>query len=112
MVLAALSLALIALGVLGRGHPARAETAAGRVSNRRRGLLVVAFGLWVWLLPVVGFAVTSFAAFLALMAIGEHDRVGARTWLIRAAVAVAIVAGFWWLMADVLLLRMPRGLLF
>ncbi len=110
-VLAALSLALIAFGVTGRGRPASAETVSGPVSNTRRALLVAVIALWVTLIPVLGFATTSLAAYLALALIGEHEKVPAKTLLVRGAVAVGVVAAFWWLMSEVLLLRMPGGLL-
>ncbi|WP_027133293.1 tripartite tricarboxylate transporter permease [Geminicoccus roseus] len=110
--LAVLALVLIGLGVAGRGRPSKAETMAGPVSNRRRAVLVLVFGLWVWLMPVLGFAASSLAAFLALTVVAEHEEVPARDWVIRAIVSVAIVAAFWWLMSVVLLLRMPNGLLF
>lgn len=111
-VLAALSLGLIVLALTGRVWPATAETAQGPVSNQRRVGLVIAFGLWVWLMPVLGFAISGFIAFVVLAALGEHDAVPVRSWIIRVALAALIVGAFWWLMADVLLLRMPRGLLF
>ncbi|MHA6687314.1 tripartite tricarboxylate transporter permease [Mesorhizobium sp. A556] len=111
VLLAAMSAALTVLGVMGRNRPVPTETAVGPVSNRRRAILVAIFAVWVWLLPVVGFIVTSFTAFVAMTAVGEHDSVPARTWLLRGLVAIVTVAVFWWLMADVLLLRMPRGML-
>ena len=112
ILLGLLSLWLIVSGLLGRGRPAPAETMSGPVSNTRRSILVVVFGVWVWLLPVIGFVATSLAAFLGLTMVGEHEEVPARTWAIRAAVAVVVVGVFWWLMSEVLLLRMPNGLLF
>jgi putative tricarboxylic transport membrane protein len=81
------------------------------VSNIRRASVVAIFTVWAWLLPVVGFIVTSFVAFLAMAVVGEHNHVPVRTWLVRGLVAIATVAVFWWLMAEVLLLRMPRGML-
>ncbi|EHK54089.1 tripartite tricarboxylate transporter TctB family protein, partial [Allomesorhizobium alhagi] len=111
LLLAVLSIALIVLGVMGRNRPVPTETAVGPVSNIRRMILIAIFAIWVWLLPVIGFIVTSFTAFVAMAAVGEHDPVPARTWLLRGLVAIVTVAVFWWLMADVLLLRMPRGML-
>ena len=111
VLLAAMSAALIVLGVMGRNRPVPTETAVRPVSNIRRAILVAIFVVWVWLLPFVGFIVTSFTAFVAMAVVGEHDPVPARTWLVRGLVAIATVAVFWWLMADVLLLRMPRGML-
>ncbi|MCL1484818.1 MAG: tripartite tricarboxylate transporter TctB family protein [Marinobacter sp.] len=81
-------------------------------STTRRILLTIIFGLWVFLIPVLGFFVAGLAAFGSMMVLAEHERRPAKTWLIRAITAVAVVAGFWWMMADVLLLRMPMGLFF
>jgi putative tricarboxylic transport membrane protein len=111
VLLAVLSVVLIVLGILGRNRPVPTETATGPVSNTRRAILVAIFAVWVWLLPVVGFVVTSFSAFVSMAAVGEHERVPVRTWLVRGLVAIATVAVFWWLMAEVLLLRMPSGIL-
>lgn len=54
---------------------------------------------------------TALAAFLSMMVLAEYDPQTRRVWLIRVATAVAIVVAFWWLMSDLLLLRMPAGLL-
>ncbi|HEA51562.1 tripartite tricarboxylate transporter permease [Marinobacter antarcticus] len=91
-------------GVSERGDPA--------ASTMRRILLSIVFGLWVFLIPVLGFFVAGLAAFGSMMVLAEHETCPAKTWLIRAITAVVVVAGFWWLMADVLLLRMPMGLFF
>ncbi|SDD66495.1 putative tricarboxylic transport membrane protein [Paracoccus isoporae] len=78
----------------------------------RRLALGVVMLAWVMLLPEIGFLVTSLAAFVAIMVIADYDRPPLRTWLIWIAAGVMICVGFWWLMANVLLLRMPAGLLF
>lgn len=67
---------------------------------------------WVFLMPLVGFLVTSLAAFAAIMLIADYDRPPLRRWLIWGLTGLLICSGFWWLMANVLLLRMPAGLLF
>ncbi|TYB89434.1 tripartite tricarboxylate transporter permease [Oceaniovalibus sp. ACAM 378] len=108
--LGGLSLVLILLGVLGRGHPATTPDAQG-ASSIRRVLVVVTFGLWVWLIPVLGFATTSLIAFIAMAFIAEHDPVPAKTLMIRGIVAMVTVGVFWWIMNDVLLLRIPGGFL-
>lgn len=69
-------------------------------------------GLWALLLPMIGFFVTSLAGFLGLNAIATFERPGIRTLITSAIVAVAVVGAFQLLMANVLLLRMPAGLLF
>ena len=38
-------------------------------------ILIAIFALLLWLLPVIGFIVTSFTAFVAMAAVGEHDTV-------------------------------------
>ena len=79
---------------------------------KRRIMLGVAMSSWVLLMPVIGFLVTSVVAFVAIMIIADYDRPPARTWAIWIASGVLICSGFWWLMANVLLLRMPAGVLF
>ncbi|EGJ20161.1 hypothetical protein RSWS8N_18414 [Cereibacter sphaeroides WS8N] len=105
------SLLLIGLGLRGRtaSAPPREAESAG---NRRRLALALVMALWVGLLPVLGFIVTSLAAFLAIMIVADYDRPAPRTWAVWILSGVAIVLGFWWLMAHVLLLRMPSGILF
>ncbi len=105
------SVALIVLGVAGRSAPS-AEAPREEDGAWRRIALGAAMMAWVILLPRIGFFVTGLAAFLAIMLIADHDRPPARTWLLWAGAGAAIVAGFWWIMANVLLLRMPAGLLF
>ncbi len=82
---------------------------AGAIRRIALGAVMLA---WVFLMPLVGFLVTSFAAFAAIMGIADYDRPPLRTWLIWGLTGLLICFGFWWLMANVLLLRMPAGLLF
>ena len=67
---------------------------------------------WVFLLPHIGFFVTSVAAYLLIMVIADYDRPGLRTWITWSSIGTAVVGGFWWLLSHVLLLRMPVGILF
>ncbi|MCF3934080.1 tripartite tricarboxylate transporter permease [Acuticoccus sp. M5D2P5] len=78
----------------------------------RRLLLAAVLLAWVFVLPELGFLVTSFAAFIVITLIADYDRPPLRTWLLWIAAGAIICTGFWWLMANVLLLRMPAGLLF
>lgn len=80
-------------------------------ARRRTALGVVMVG-WVLLMPEIGFLATSLTAFGIIMLIADYDRPAARTWVVWAAAGFAICTAFWWLMANVLLLRMPAGLLF
>lgn len=79
---------------------------------RRRIALGVVMLAWVLLMPVIGFLVTSMTAFIVIMVVADYDRPPARTWMIWTISGALICTGFWWLMANVLLLRMPVGLLF
>ncbi|MGB3690928.1 MAG: tripartite tricarboxylate transporter permease [Jannaschia helgolandensis] len=78
----------------------------------RRIALGIVMLAWVLLIPEIGFLVTSLAAFLAIMIIADYDRPSPTTWAIWIGSGALICFGFWWLMANVLLLRMPAGMLF
>ncbi|QFT67882.1 Tripartite tricarboxylate transporter TctA family protein [Labrenzia sp. THAF35] len=80
--------------------------------TRRRTALGAVMMAWVIAMPEIGFLATSLVAFGLIMAIADYDRPAVRVWLIWSAAGIAICTGFWWLMANVLLLRMPAGLLF
>lgn len=67
---------------------------------------------WVMLLPMIGVLVSSLIAFAAIMAIADYDRPRFRIWAIWTLSGAAIVIVFWWVMVDVLLLRVPSGVLF
>ncbi|WP_108482338.1 tripartite tricarboxylate transporter permease [Oceaniglobus ichthyenteri] len=110
LALAGLCGLLILLGLLGRGRPAKSPDAPG-ASWGRRGLAVVTLGLWVAIIPILGFATTSLVAFIAMAFVAEHDSVSTKTLLVRGIIAVVTVGAFWWIMNDVLLLRIPSGAL-
>ncbi|MAN56778.1 MAG: tripartite tricarboxylate transporter permease [Paracoccus sp. (in: a-proteobacteria)] len=105
-----LSAGLMVLSVTGRG--VRASPPEAAETSRRRLLLGAVFGLWVFVMPYLGFAVTGLAAFLGMMVIAEHDSTSRLVWLRRVLIALGVVGLFWLLMARVLLLRMPAGLYF
>jgi putative tricarboxylic transport membrane protein len=79
---------------------------------KRRIALGIVMLAWVLLMPEIGFLATSLAAFVAIMVIADYDRPSPKTWAIWIASGALICIGFWWLMANVLLLRMPVGALF
>lgn len=66
---------------------------------------------WVILMPEIGFLVCSMIAFVAIMFVADYDRPPLKTWMIWIVTGLLICFGFWWLMSNVLLLRMPAGLL-
>lgn len=111
VVLIALSLFLIAQQLRRPARQPDAPTAPDGSTRRRLALGAVMMG-WVMLMPELGFLATSLIAFVLIMLIANYDRVPARTWAIWLLAGAAICTGFWWLMANVLLLRMPVGLLF
>jgi hypothetical protein len=110
-----MSLALIALNVTGRyraGASLESTAAEGTESTPRRLLLVAVMLAWVLLMAVIGFFVTSLLAFFAIMVAANYDGWTARRSLTYGIAAVVIVAAFYFLMVDVLLIPVPRGLLF
>lgn len=105
----------VMLGIRGEA-PARnalsEETAGAGGSTARRVLFLVAMSLWIALLPVLGFMAASVLGFFAIMAVATHERLTAKELAILVAISLAILAGFYLLMAEVLLIPMPRGLFF
>ncbi|MEI4470110.1 tripartite tricarboxylate transporter permease [Frigidibacter sp. MR17.24] len=106
VMLIALSAVLLVVATTGRTSGYQPQP--GESHPRRWGLAAV-FGLWVFLIPTLGFAAASLAAFLAMMLIAEYERRAPATWALRVAIAVGVVAAFTWLMSDVLLLRLPAS---
>ncbi|OQM76750.1 tripartite tricarboxylate transporter permease [Manganibacter manganicus] len=97
---------------VGLAGPADRIVLALDMGGNRRLLLGAVMLLWVFLVPMIGFLVTSIAAFITITAIANYDRPPLSTWVVWIAAGAAICTGFWWLMANILLLRMPDGLLF
>jgi len=81
-------------------------------SNLRRGLFVALMAAWIALLPILGFYVASVIAFFAIMIVATHERLSPMQIAILIALGFAILTGFYLLMANVLLIPMPRGLFF
>jgi putative tricarboxylic transport membrane protein len=81
-------------------------------STWRRVAVAVILGLWTLAIPMLGFFVSSLIAFAVLIAVASYETPTPKMALGFAVSTLVIVAGFYLLMADVLLIRMPRGLLF
>lgn len=81
-------------------------------ANLHRISLTFAMLAWVFLLPVLGFFVSSLLAFFAIMFIADYDKPSLKVWLVWALTGTLIVGAFWWSMTHILLLRMPSGLFF
>ena len=86
------------------------EASGGSVARRAAFLGVMV--LWVAMLTTLGFFTASLLGFLAVMATALHDRVSLREGVLLAVSALVIVGGFYWVMRDVLLIPLPRGLFF
>lgn len=85
---------------------------APKASNTRRLVTVIVLGAWAVLLPVLGFFVTSWIAFLALTANATFERPSRKEVIINLICSVVIVGGFYLMMTEVLLIRMPDSLFF
>ncbi|GGK37959.1 tripartite tricarboxylate transporter TctB family protein [Salinarimonas ramus] len=108
-VMIASALAILALRALGRASPpAAVETG----STPRRLLLCLALVAWAGLMPRLGFFTTSIVGFLAVLAIAEYDRWTPKRTAAYVAAALAMVGGFYLLFVEVLLVPVPRGVLF
>ena len=99
--------------VLGLRRPAGADPPPRRMeSNPRRLGFVVAMAAWIGLIPVVGFFAASLPGFFAVMAVTARGRMPPRQTAILCVSGLAILALFYWIMTSLLMLPMPRGLLF
>jgi putative tricarboxylic transport membrane protein len=105
--LVAFSVILVAINLLRR--PGTRQIRDSGSPARRIGI-VVAMALWVVAIPWLGFATAALGAFLLLIALATYERMPLRTIVIHAVSAVLIVACFYLLMAELLLIRLPAGL--
>lgn len=94
------------------GAPEEPEAEDLRRTMPRRIAFFAAMALWIAALPVVGFFVTSLAGFFVVMAIALHERMPLREAVLMVVMGVIVVSGFYTVMREVLLIPMPRGLLF
>jgi putative tricarboxylic transport membrane protein len=108
-----LSAVLVAFQIGRPAAPSREHGAAeGRPSTVRRSAIVLILLAWAFLVPQVGFFVTSMLAFFVITAIASFERLTTREMALYAAVGMVVVGAFQWLMVAVLNLRMPQGWLF
>jgi len=109
-----LSIVLIALDFramrTARAAPAAAaEPAAGSPPNYRLVLATfIEFGLYILLLPPLGFRISTFLFVLSLQATLEWPRSG-KHWLLAIAVAAATSLICYLVFQDYLSLLLPRG---
>lgn len=90
-----------------RGH----EHPSSGSPRRWLGFIAV-MTVWVLLLGVIGFFVTSLAAFLALMLVAQHDPWTPRRAAVLTIAGVVIVGAFQVLFTDALNVPLPTGILF
>ena len=84
----------------------------GVLPTARQSAVVVTTGLWTLFMSTLGFALSSLLAFTSIMLIANFDKPKLVPMLRNVSVSVVIVAAFYLLMKEVLLLRMPAGILF
>ncbi|MCQ8781202.1 tripartite tricarboxylate transporter permease [Mangrovibrevibacter kandeliae] len=111
-----LSLVLVAMHLRRPGRPSPVAGAALAPAREavgwRRIAAALAMAVWILAIPVTGFATAGLLGFILMIAAASWDRPQAQTLLGYAIATLVLVAGFYLLMAKVLLLRMPPGALF
>ncbi|MEH6717360.1 MAG: tripartite tricarboxylate transporter TctB family protein [Aurantimonas endophytica] len=90
--------------------PAEAQPEASHESMPRRLLFLLAMIVWIVLIPVLGFFVSSVLAYFAIMLVATHDRMSLREGATLVVIGLAILTVFYLVMARVLLIPMPTGL--
>ncbi|MEW6446450.1 MAG: tripartite tricarboxylate transporter permease [Pseudomonadota bacterium] len=110
LVWVSLSLALVARQAFKPKAPRATPDGSERPSTPRRVLLVAVMTAWAVLMPVLGFFVSSLAAFLSITAIASFERMSPRTLVVNLVSGIVIVGAFYMLMSQALGLRMPEGI--
>ena len=114
LILGILSVILIVLDVLAlRSQPVRVTAAkaasAGPAPNYRLVLATfVEFGLYIALIPLIGFRISTFLFVLLLEVTLEWPR-SPRHWILMAVVAVATSVVCFYVFEDYLSVLLPRG---
>jgi hypothetical protein len=81
-------------------------------SNARRAFFIGAMISWIVLIPILGFLAASIAGYFVVMTVAMHERMSLKQIALLILLGVAILAGFYVLMTEVLLIPMPRGHVF
>jgi hypothetical protein len=114
LILGALSIILIVLDVLAmRSRPVRAAAAAaataGPAPNYRLVLATfVEFGVYILLIPLIGFRISTFLFVLLLEVTLEWPR-NPKHWILMIVVAVATSLVCFYVFEDYLSVLLPRG---
>lgn len=102
---------LIAWGLI-RPQSQNGESSPPGASTVRRVGLVVAMFASTALMPWVGFLISGVVAFASIMLIAMYDRWTRFRMLVYPLVCAAVVVGFYFLFAELLLVPLPVGSLF
>ena len=78
----------------------------------RQVLVVTVLGFWTFSMAALGFYASAIIAFILLMMIASFERPKTKHLVLGALASCFIVSGFFFLMKNVLMLRMPEGILF
>lgn len=78
----------------------------------RQFLMAAILAGWALLIPVVGFYMTSLVAVILVLFLATFERPPLPEFLKHVVISVAIVSVLYWVMVDILSIRMPAGLLF
>ena len=103
------ALGLLARTLLRASPPADADGAGG--SSWRRAAVIVLILAWALAFPIVGFVTTGIVAFLAILAVANHDGWEPRRTAVYVATTVLVVVLAYLLLTSVLNVPVPRGLL-
>jgi putative tricarboxylic transport membrane protein len=113
LVMVALSAILFLMHLRRPAQPRQAEGAALLQARDpvgwRRIAAAVAMGIWIAAIPLLGFFTAGLLGFAMMIAVASWDMPGSKAFAGYAVATLALVAGFYLLMAEVLLIRMPEG---
>ncbi|OSQ45154.1 tripartite tricarboxylate transporter permease [Thalassospira sp. MCCC 1A01428] len=111
-VLLVFAILFVGINILRKSGPKTSDPASNTESTPRRIGLVVAMGIWIAAIPLIGFLAAGILAFFALIAISNYDGLPARSIILHLLSGGIIVSAMYFLMAEILLIRMPQGILF
>jgi putative tricarboxylic transport membrane protein len=103
---------LLILWGLMRPAPGNGEASAAGASTARRVSLVIAMLASTLLMPWLGFLISGLAAFASITLIAMYDEWTPFRKIVYPFVCVALVVGFYFLFAELLLVPLPVGSLF
>jgi putative tricarboxylic transport membrane protein len=113
LVMVALSVILLLMHLRRPAQPRQVEGAALLPAREpvgwRRIAAAVAMAVWIVAIPLLGFFTAGLIGFAMMIAVASWEMPGFKVFAGYVVAALALVAGFYLLMAEVLLIRMPAG---